>query len=212
MLRVSLATSLRIFKLCDLMDTSKLDSLIVQNLEDLDAVAHRVEAIEKVIWKHLRETVAGWAEARGWWHEVDEDDVSIAPRAWKARGRDCHFELGWQPGDTGTGAPGETWFDLCRLVGAGGGRLCLILSWTGFGDPAWKRAATSRVQELTDAGFRLSDGKLTPFVDCTPASGAVAQGLIDGDLTAAYAPVLEGLVVAHAAVPLLDPILKKAAR
>ncbi|SFS85079.1 hypothetical protein [Brevundimonas viscosa] len=196
------------------MDTSELDRLIVQNLEDLDAVVHRTHAIEKVIWKHIGDAGRGWAHQHGWRASPaeDEDECWVAPPAWQARGRDFWFEVHWGPGDEDTGAPGEPWFSLCRLAGVGGGRLCLWLRWNGLRPGDWKAAAVPRMDEIRDAGFRLSDGRLVPYLDCTPQPGAVAQGLAEGDLSVAYAHLRDAFDAAARAVATFDPILKKAAR
>lgn len=194
------------------MDTTELDRLIIENLEDLDAVAHRIDIIENLIWKHLGDTGRRWAVEQGWRSSLPDEELWVAPRHWQARGRDVWFELGWGPDDEGSGDQGSLRFDLARLAGVGRGRLCLWLDWRGPGIGPWKTAAGARLNDFRNAGFHLSDGRLVPYMDCTPNPALVAQGLIDGDLSQAYAPVLQALDAAAAAVPTLDLILKKAAR
>jgi hypothetical protein len=195
------------------MDTTQLDRMIIENLEDLDAVVHRVHAIEEVIKKHLAEESRRWAAKRGWrFSALEDDEIWVAPPEWQARGRDIWFELGWGPDDNDTGEPGELWFDLCRWAGVGRGRLCLWLDWRGAGIPAWKATAGAHLDEMKQAGLLVTDGRLIPYVDCTPDSTLVAKGLVEGDLSEAYAPFRKALATAAAAVPILDPIMKKAAR
>lgn len=194
------------------MDTTELDALIVRNLDDLDAIGQRIEHIEAALWAALGELVKDWAKGSGWRADAEDDDVWLAPPGWQQRGRDEFFVLGWGPGDTGEGGLGEPWFDLTRLTGAGRGRLCLWLRWNEFNDPAWTGVAKGQIDVLKTAGFTLTDKKLLPYIDCTPLAGAVAHGLADGDLRTAYAGVTRALDVARAAIPVLDPLLKKAAR
>lgn len=192
------------------MDTTALDQLIVTNLVDLDASAKRIAEIEKRVWRDIGDRVSTWAAAKGWRHDCEGDEVWVAPRDWFEGDEPfAWFSLDWGPDDDGEGEGDEPYFDLSRLAGAAGGRLCLWLEHAGVGGRSWKAAATPQIDAIKAAGFALTD-KLNAYADCTPATAAIADGLADDNLDAALAPITVALDQAFAVWPLFDAILKTA--
>jgi hypothetical protein len=192
------------------MDASQLDSMIVRNLGDLDAAAHRILQIERRIWRDLGDLVEAWATRAGWKWYAEVDEVWVAPGEWLVDGEaQAWFSFQWGPNDEGEGLPGEPFFDLCRLSGVAGGRLCLWLDFKGIGARAWKQSMSLLVADVGELGLTLTD-KLNAFIDCTPTTVTLADGLLDDDLTTALAPVGRALDLAASAWSLLDTVLTTA--
>lgn len=187
------------------MSTPELDRLIVEHITDLDGAATRSEAMERVIWQAQADALEEWAKEAGWrgGFAID-DDLQVWPEYWEVDGqRQAWFALGFGHKDEELGL----YFDLTRLVGAGGGQVCLWFGYRGLRNP-WKAAAKDRAEEV-----RASDFILTPYgdfyTDCTPRTAEMALAFESGDFSPAKAPVRGALDRARAAEPTFTDILRK---
>lgn len=181
------------------MSTPELDRLIVEHLADLDAAAHRIEQLEARAWAALAKEMATWAATAGWNGVFDTGgDLQVSPPEWTVPGeRRAWFYIGWGPDDDDTGEAGQPWFELSRLTGVGGGRLCLWLDHKGYRN-SWKPAARAGAEAVRPMGFALTD-YANFYTDCTPVQAEMARAFEDDDLETALAVVVKALDRAAAA-------------
>jgi|GEM_PF-5919076 len=187
------------------MSTPELDRLIVEHINEIDGAATRIEGMERLIWQALADVLEDWCKANGWRGGFDiDDDLQIWPEHWEVDDqKQAWFGLGFGHKDEDLGL----YFDLSRLVGAGGGQICLWFGYRGLRNP-WKAAARERAEDLRSADFVL-----TPYgdfyTDCTPVTADMAFAFETGDFSAAQALIRSALDRARAAEPTFTEILRK---
>jgi len=188
----------------------ELDKLIIQNLEDLDATAKRIDALTEEIRREVFDLLQSWAKDRDWLVSEDPDDPWVAPHDWyQDDDYFAWFQVDWGPGDTGQGMEGEAYFDLSRLAGVGGAKLCVWLWFEGVKAPVWKSIFRQATDQAKAGGFSYDD-KDGFYIDCTPSPASLAAAVADDDFAAAFEPLTRALDAAHAAWPIFDQLLKKA--
>lgn len=188
----------------------ELDKLIIQNMEDLDATAKRIDALVREIWREVETHVETWAKARRWLTSMDWDDPWIAPPQWKQDDRwMASFKIGWGPGDAEETKEGIPYFHLSRLAGVGGGRFCLWLHFIEVKRSAWKPVFRDAASHLKAGGFLFDDAEGFYF-DCTFSARSLAEAVAEDDYEVAFEPLNRALEAAHASWPLFDKMLKKA--
>lgn len=188
------------------METAELDAALIENLADLDAINARLEQVGELYWSALGRELERWCKAHGWKGEFPADgEFRVYPAEWAMAGRPeqlFYFDHG--PGDDRLNLS----LELSRWCGAGGGRICLWFN-PQLGQKKWKPVAGAARDELSQAGFHLSDAG-NAFLNCTPAQGAVAQAFRNGDLAPAAASFLAALDHAAAAKALFERLIKQA--
>ncbi|PYE96604.1 hypothetical protein C8J35_1062 [Rhizobium sp. PP-F2F-G38] len=190
---------------------SELDSLIVLNIGDLDAVATRINALGYRLWKDIAEQAESWAEGPGWFGHFETDEVWLAPDEWRQPEDEPigWFYFGFGAGDTESLAAGEPYFELSRYLGEAGGELCLWLHQNAAKSKIWKTSARAMASELAAAGFSMTDA-CNFYTRCSLNREEVSQALKDEDLTGALHPVLKALDLALASIPNFQKLLDKA--
>lgn len=192
--------------------TNELNSLIVRNIEDLDATAKQIDHIEDQIWKLIKDETERWLRASGWKIGPDTSEIWFGHPDWVQE--DGTTFKGWfyfdkGPDDTDSGGPGEPRFWLSRYLGRAGGEFCLWFGQDVAKGKAWKAIVRTFADELTDAGARISDaGNI--FVPCSLSPTAVADGYSNGDFKDALEPITSALALAEALSPVLQRALDKA--
>lgn len=186
------------------MDNPDLDRLIVENIADLDASARRIEAMAERVWEAQAETLKAWCTEKGWLGDLDPtEDLSVWPSYWAVDGKpQAFFRLGYGENDDDLAHQ----FDLTRLVGAAGGRVCLWLEYAGLRNP-WKATVRPRAEALQEHDFLM-----TPYAnfytDCTPTVAEMADGFEQGDFSAPMSRVRRALDRAKAAESTVTEILR----
>ena len=183
----------------------EVDRLIVEHMMDLDGAARRVEPMEKLVWRAHAETIEAWCEANGWAGDFDPEKALIAtPPHWIVDGeRQAWFYWDFGENDAELGL----YFDLSRLVGVGGGQLCMWLGYRGLRNP-WKAAARRYAEELKRSDFAMTAyGNF--FTDCTPKASDMPEALESGDFGVATLLVSRALDRAKAAEPTVSALLRE---
>lgn len=123
------------------MMSEKLESLLIQNLSDLDQAVLRIKEIENRVFSEMDNFCLNWSRKQGWISEADYSTNKewdgwnhwLAPPDWRTRNSEIEqnyfdgcFELSLSGGDDGQGAVGCDWFYLTRLCQSGKGHMGFI--------------------------------------------------------------------------------------
>ena len=195
------------------MDFGGLDELLVDNLQDLDAAATRIDELLDLVTGELCTHLEAWADRVGWRVNPDWDDPWACPPEWMDAD-DSHlawFGMDWTPSDRAVGATGETYFDLSRLLGVSGSGLSLIFDQRISGARKKGQLAAQEAEALKLHGFSPSN-KAQFHLPCTLDPKAVTAALKVNDWTEAFEPVQQALDRALAAKPAFDRLIKNAGR
>jgi hypothetical protein len=187
-----------------------LDTLIIKNMEDLDATAKRIDALAEEIWGEVFSHLQTWAKDRKWLVAEDTKELWVTPPDWcQGEVYSAWFLLEWGPGDTGKRKEGEPYFELSRFAGIGIGKLCLWLDFDEVDRSAWKPLFREAFSQRKAGGFSFDevDGF---YLDCTPSAGSLALAVAEDDYAAAFEHLNRALEAALANWPLFDKLLKKA--
>jgi hypothetical protein len=188
-----------------------LSKLILENLDDLDAAAQQIYPIERRIYEEISERLEAWAASLGWAGNFDPENTLRVFRPEWLEGEMpwATLDIGWGPGDAGNQGEGEPYFDLSRLAGANGGRLCLWLVFSGIRRSVWEKVFKAAAEQADTGGFLLDD-RDGFYLDCTPPTGSMADAFDRNDFTRAFGPLDAALQRAATNWQKLDELLRAA--
>lgn len=193
-------------------NSGEFNSLVVRNIQDLDATAKQIGYIEEQIWKLIKDGTGRWVRDNGWVLGPDPSEPWFGPPNWAEQ--DGTTFLAWfyfdkGPGDTDSDGPGEPHFWLSRYLGQAGGEFCLWFGQDISKSKDWKAFVRASAGDLANAGGRISDaGNI--FIPCSLNASAVAEAYLQGDFKEALGPIIAALDVAKCLAPIIQLALDKA--
>lgn len=193
-------------------NSGELNSLVVRNIQDLDATAKQIGYIEDQIWKLIKEEAAQWIKDNKWVPGPDPSEPWFGPTDWVEEDRITftawfYFDKG--PDDTDSGGPAEPHFWLSRYVGQAGGEFCLWFAQGIVKGRDWKALVRASADDLANAGGRISDaGRI--FIPCSLNPSAIADAYLLGDFKDALEPIRGALDVAKSLTPIIQQALDRA--
>jgi hypothetical protein len=188
---------------------SKLNALIVQNINDLDATAKQIEVIGAHVWKLITDEARQWVTEQKWCQLDNGDSFWFWPPGWTQEEdnspiRYFYFDKG--PDDTGSGAPGEPYFWLSRYLGQAGGEFCVWFEPNISDKKTRKQIISPIAADLRSKGANISDYCYV-YTPCSLNFSAVAEGFDIGNFEEALKPIKQALDCANELYPLLDAAL-----
>ena len=204
------------------MPTNKmeeLDALVIRNLDNLDAAAHRLfHEIEPRVRKVINEITEKWAKANNWSGEFDwwEKELWIAPTNWQTDdGWLGRFFLDGGPEEEFKDLPEEDVFWLTRLCQKGRG--VLGFRWhhsdgLGATNSKWKRFIRNQaacVGAIGKKGFVPEDSGLF-FTEIKVDASKLADAVQEGNFESALQPLQAALDKLGATKSQFDTLLKRA--
>ncbi|KQY75350.1 hypothetical protein [Brevundimonas sp. Root1423] len=183
------------------MAQAELNSLIVSNLKDLEAVTRHLEdtlqplvgeAIDEVVERHLTKT--HWEGETAW----DDDGSWLAPKAWRkpdgSSGDEFFCQFSLEADSDLEGAKDGYW--LSQLLGLGHAKLGFRWVRNDVGKLRWRKAVganTALIADLRGLGFSYDEKSGSFFLPVIVEPSAMSDALVQETPQLALQPLHDAL-------------------
>ena len=196
-------------------DQAALNSIVTENLADLEAANRQIEEVVTPMIQHaLLQLVAEFLDANTHWTGEAEhvDDLWFAPQAWgDAEGGEHEYVAYFKLRGTAGRESGNDAFWLSALVGAGARKLGLFVVSDRLDDvPLGKLVAADAelIQRLQQVGFVYDIAQRRAlYLPLTLDREQLVADLRADELDAALNPIRTALEAVKGSVSLLEPLV-----
>lgn len=189
------------------MNSPELNSALVENIADLEVIAHRLDSLGEMVDQTVNELTCAWAVENDWFAQCDEDGWRLSPE-----------EDGWyNPANEDENGAYFEWahfeevnednYFVTQLCQKGQDKVGIRFEQDLIKRKQWKKIVTEFSDLIADTGFVLEERKLSFFLPIKIDSEVLAAGLGDDDIEAGlrqYKDVLDQLLRAK---PVFDKII-----
>lgn len=189
------------------MNSPELNSALVENIADLEVIAHRLDSLGEMVDQTVNELTYAWAVENDWFAQCDEDDWWLSPKedGWYSPVNEDESGAYFEFADFEDG--NEDNYMVTQLCQKGHDKVGIRFVQNLIKRNRWKKIVTEFSDLIADTGFVLEERKLSFFLPIKIDSEVLAAGLGDDDIEAGlrqYKDVLDQLLRAK---PIFDKII-----